>query len=183
MDDTPLRLTLREETPADHVAIRAIHIAAFGQAEEADLVDALRRAGAVLVSLAAEVDGGLVGHILFSRMFVESVPAVALAPVAVHPSWQRRGIGGELIRRGLDMLRDRREEIVIVLGHPDYYPRFGFSRDMAKAIEHPFPPEAFMALELRPGALAVVNGKVRYADAFGLTFSTHVEGAAAPVAG
>ena len=111
-------------------------------------------------------------HILFSRMSVETsegpVAAAALAPIAVLPELQRRGIGGELIRYGLDLLRARGERIVIVLGDPDYYPRFGFSRDKARPLESPFPPEAYMALELQPGALDGVRGRVRYAAAFGL---------------
>ena len=112
------------------------------------------------------------GHILFSRMSIETasdrVPAVALAPMAVLPEQQRRGIGGKLIKQGLDLLRGQGEQVVIVLGHPDYYPRFGFSTDKALSLVSPFSPEAFMALELRPGALAGVRGKVRYPDAFGL---------------
>ena len=87
-------------------------------------------------------------------------PAVALAPVAVLPEHQRRGAGSQLIRSGLELLRDRAETIVLVLGWPDYYPRFGFSTQLASAIEHPFPPEAFMALELHPGALRNVRGRV-----------------------
>lgn len=114
----------------------------------------------------------VVAHILFSRMSIETstgrVAAVALAPIAVLPERQRRGIGGKLIRYGLDLLRGRGERIVIVLGDPDYYPRFGFSRGKARLLESPFPPEAFMALELEPGALDGVRGKVRYAAAFGL---------------
>jgi putative acetyltransferase len=96
------------------------------------------------------------------------VPAAALAPVAVFPDHQRRGIGGQLIRSGLDLLRERGEQIVIVLGHPGYYPRFGFSSEKARSLASPFPPEAFMAMELSPGALDGIRGKVRYPAAFGL---------------
>lgn len=90
-----------------------------------------------------------------------SVPAVALAPMAVLPERQRRGIGGTLIQHGLDLLRDRGERIVSVVGHPAYYPRFGFSSDKARALDSPFPRDAFMALELTPGALEGVQGRVR----------------------
>ena len=88
--------------------------------------------------------------------------------MAVMPEQQRRGIGGQMIRHGLDWLRGRGERIVLVLGHPEYYPRFGFSSDRAHALASPFPPEAFMALELSPGALDGIRGTVRYPEAFGL---------------
>jgi putative acetyltransferase len=98
----------------------------------------------------------------------EPVPAVALAPVAVLPEQQGKGIGGKLIRHGLDRLRAQGEQVVIVLGHPKYYSRFGFSTDKASSLASPFPTEAFMVIELSPGALDGVHGKVRYPDAFGL---------------
>jgi putative acetyltransferase len=152
--------------------IRLIHRAAFGEPDEADLTDQLREHGDVLLSLIAEVDQQVVGHILFSRMFVDTtdaaIPAVALAPMAVLPSHQRRGIGGSLIRTGLDLLRDAGERAVIVLGHREYYPRFGFSCEKARLLLSPFPPDAYMALELMPGALEGVRGRVRYPAAFGL---------------
>ena len=165
--------TVRPEAAGDRLAIRHVNEAAFGTSEEADLVDVLRADGAVLLSAVAEVDGQIVGHILFSRMTVETstgaVPAAALAPMAVMPAHQRRGLGSRLIGYGLDGVRDRGERIVIVLGHPTYYPRFGFSSERARSLEHPFSPEAFMALELVPGALDGVRGRVRYPPAFGLS--------------
>ena len=91
-----------------------------------------------------------------------------MAPMAVLPEQQHRGIGGKLIKDGLDLLRRQGEQVVIVVGHPDYYPRFGFSTDKARSLASPFPPEVFMALELRLGALDGVRGKVRYPGAFGL---------------
>jgi putative acetyltransferase len=97
-----------------------------------------------------------------------SMPVVALAPVAVLPAWQRRGIGGLLIRDGLERLHDDGERIVIVVGHPKYYPRFGFRRPDPGAIEHPFPVEAFMARELTPHAFDGIRGRVKYPSAFGL---------------
>jgi putative acetyltransferase len=163
---------VRTETEADYPTIRQVNEAAFGTTEEADLVDALRAGGLALLSLVAESDGLVVGHVLFSRMSIETpdgtVPAVALAPMAVSPLYQRQGIGGRLIRRGLDTLREQAERIVIVVGHAAYYPRFGFSTASAAALESPFPPEVFMALELSPGALARVRGRVRYPEAFGI---------------
>ncbi len=161
-------MTVRAETADDVSAIRSVNAEAFGRADEAALVENLRSEGAVLCSLVAETEGRAVGHILFTRMWIETIPAVALAPMAVLTEYQRQGVGQMLVRRGLDLLRERGERIVIVLGHPDYYPRFGFSPEKARGLESPFPPEAFMALELVPGALSGVQGKVRYAAAFGL---------------
>lgn len=163
---------IRLETEGDRAAIHEVNSAAFGRADEAELVDNLRREGAVLASIVAEVDGRVVGHVLFSRMFIETqagpVEAAALAPVAVLPEFQRRAIGGTLIRHGLELLRRQGERIAIVLGWPEYYPRFGFSVEKAAGLESPFPREAYMALELSSGALDGVRGKVKYAAAFGL---------------
>ncbi|MEQ1934756.1 MAG: N-acetyltransferase [Fimbriimonadaceae bacterium] len=171
--DDSVRIRLENnESVEERLAIRAINEAAFGGADESDLVDKLRADGHAIVSLVAELDTGIVGHIMFSRMWVRTstalVPAVALAPVAVIPEHQRRGIGGRLIRYGLELLQGRSERIVIVLGHPDYYPRFGFSTDKAKFIESPFPSEAFMAMELSTDALSGIRGKVVYPPAFGI---------------
>ena len=166
-------LILRREQPAERAAIRSLNEAAFGRRDESDLIDRLRTEGAVLASFVAEHDERIVGHILFSRMLIETtavpISAVALAPMAVMPEQQRRGIGGQMIRHGLDWLRGRGERIVLVLGHPEYYPRFGFSSDRAHALASPFPPEAFMALELSSGALDGIRGTVRYPEAFGLS--------------
>jgi putative acetyltransferase len=136
------------------------------------LVDRLRTEGVVLASLVAEIPEKIVGHILFSRMSIEtaggSVGVAALAPIAVLPEHQRQGIGGRLIRHGLNLLRRREERIVIVVGHPGYYPRFGFSSEKARSLEGPFPRDAFMAMDLSLGALDGVCGKVRYQPAFGI---------------
>ena len=156
----------------ERATIRAIIAAAFGRSDEADLVDKLRADEHALISLVALLDGGIVGHIMFSRMWINTpsglVSAVALAPLAVLPEHQRKGIGGLLIRHGLDLLRGRGERIVIVVGDPDYYPRFGFSPDKAKLLESPFPAEAFMAMELSAGALDEMQGRVVYPQAFGI---------------
>lgn len=165
-------MIVRSEYPEDYAAIRHVNEEAFRSLDEADLVDALRIEGVALASFVAEIKKRIVGHILFSRMLIETtgnlLPAVALAPMAVLPEQQGRGIGGKLIRHGLNWLRGEGEQIVIVLGHPKYYPRFGFSTENARSLASPFPPEAFMALELIPGALNGVHGKVRYAKSFGL---------------
>ncbi len=160
-------MTVRDEIAEDGPAVRFINEDAFGRPDEAELIENLRAEGAVLCSLIAEEHGRVVGHILFTRMWVDTIPAVALAPMAVLTEYQRQGIGQRLVRHGLDRLREQGERIVIVLGHPDYYPRFGFSV-AARGLESPFPPEAYMAMELEPGALIGVRGRVRYAAAFGL---------------
>ncbi len=168
-------MIVRREDPSDsqeRSVVHSIHEAAFGRPDEADLVDKLRSEGATLLSLVAELEQQIVGHILFTRMWIETstgpVSAAALAPVAVLPAHQRLGIGEQLIRGGLELLRAQGERIVIVLGHPDYYSRFGFSSQKAHSLESPFPPEGFMALELSLGALEGVRGKVRYPASFGL---------------
>lgn len=167
-----MRTTIRPESPADLDAIRQVNCLAFGQDDETRLVDALRDGGFVRVSLVAEQDGQIVGHILFSDLPIittsGTVPALALAPMAVLPEFQRQGIGSELVRRGLDVCREQGHRIVIVLGHPDFYPRFGFSSDLAQPLLSPFSGEAWMALELVPGALEGVAGRVEYPPPFGV---------------
>lgn len=171
-ESEPHRIVVRGENAEDYRAIRVVNEAAFGQVDEADLVDALRNEGVVLASFVAQLEDQIVGHILFSRMGIETgagvVSAVALAPMAVLPEYQRQGIGGKLIRHGLAWMREQGEQIVLVVGHPDYYPRFGFSTNKARSLVSPFPGDAFMALELNSGALDGVSGEVRYPAAFGL---------------
>jgi putative acetyltransferase len=163
---------LRSEHPGDRQQVRKLNQAAFQRSDEADLIDGLRAEGAVLLSLVAELDGQIIGHILFSRMTIEttqnSVAAASLAPMAVLPDHQGRGVGSRLIQHGLAELRERGEQIVIVLGHKDYYPRFGFTSENARHLESPFPPDVYMALELFEGALANIRGRVKYPAAFGL---------------
>ena len=165
-------LVIRCEEAADEPAVRTVNESAFGRPDEADLVNGLRKEGVVILSLVAEMRKQVVGHVLFSRIWIDrpdaSLAAVALAPIAVLPDHQRNGIGGRLIRSGLDSLRNQGERIAIVLGHPDYYPRFGFSTEKARLIASPFPPDAFMAVELSINALGGIRGKVRYPVAFGL---------------
>jgi len=160
------------QSPDDRAGVRAVNIAAFGRIDEADLVDALRGDEHALISLVAELEGRIVGHIFFSRIWITSaggaVSAVSLAPVAVLPDYQRKGIGTRLIQHGLELIKNRGERIVIVAGHPGYYPRFGFSAEKARPLESPFPPEAFMAMELCPGALDGVRGPVIYPPIFGI---------------
>ena len=159
-----------EETPDDFEAIAALNRAAFGGEEEVEIIDRLRRDGLFALSLVERDANTIVGHILFSVLDVtvdgRAVRAVALAPIAVAPARQRSGIGSRLVRHGLNALKDRGYEAVIVLGHPDYYPRFGFSAALATKLAAPFSGAAFMALELKPDALAGASGAVRYPRAF-----------------
>jgi putative acetyltransferase len=162
---------IRDATPRDHAAIRAVNQHAFGQAEEADLVEQLRVDGDVVVELVEEGDGALRGHILYSRLPIErgreTMQAAALAPVSVLPAFQRAGIGKALTQAGNARCAALGLSAIVVLGHPDYYPRFGFSARAAESLEAPFSGPAFMALELQPGALRA-GGRVRYAKAFGV---------------
>jgi putative acetyltransferase len=168
----PSPIHIRPETPPDASAVRQVNEQAFGRAVEADLVDALRDAGAAILSLVAETDGEVVGHVLFSPLAIETATgtreAVALAPLAVVPERQRQGIGTRLVEDGLARLRDGGHGAVVVIGHAAYYPRFGFQRARPWGLEVEFevPDEAFMALELVPGALAGCAGTVRYRPEF-----------------
>lgn len=162
---------IRPETAADWKAIDEVNCMAFGRPDEARLVEELRDGGFVRVSLVAERNGQVVGHILFSDLPIiseaRSVSALSLAPMAVRPEYQRQGIGQLLAKQGLEMCRDLGHQIVVVLGHPDFYPRFGFSSKLAAQLAAPFSGDAFMALELAPGSLNGVEGRVCYPPPFG----------------
>ena len=167
-----LMLTIRQETPEDIAAIRHINEQAFGGTVEADIVEKLRHRGALTLSLVAMQNNEIIGHIAFSPVKVESerssFEAIALAPMAILPAYQHRGIGSQLVRAGLEECRRLGYKAVIVLGHPDYYPRFGFvpASTFNLRCEYPVPEEAFMALELSTGALANVSGIVKYQPEF-----------------
>lgn len=158
---------IRLAAPTDAAAIRDVVAAAFGQPDEADLVDRLRADGDVLVELVAEHGGTVVGHVLFSRLGIGPIEGAALAPLAVAPDRQRTGVGVALTRAGIDRCRELGVPAIVVLGHADYYPRFGFSPALARPLEAPFSGPSFMAMELVPGALAR-GGRLRYAPAFGI---------------
>jgi putative acetyltransferase len=205
---------IRPERRADEAGIRRVNEAAFGRPAEADLVDALRAAGAVIGSLVAEEEGEVVGHILFSPATLASHsesganplpdpdepngvaesgwpqgpigvspsappqalgvalgegehPIAALGPMAVLPAWQGRGVGSQLVRAGLDVCRAAGYDLVIVLGHRDYYPRFGFQPAPPLGIRWEHGADRnFMVQALRPGALAGAGGVVRYRPEF-----------------
>jgi putative acetyltransferase len=157
---------VRLENADDLEAVRDVNRLAFGGEDEARLVDALRAGGFARLSLVAEEGERVVGHLLFSDLPIETrqgtVHALALAPLAVIPARQRQGIGTLLVREGLRLCAERGHRVVVVLGHPAYYPRFGFSARLAERLKAPFAGESFMALELVPGALQGVVGDVRY---------------------
>jgi putative acetyltransferase len=159
---------VRSATAADHSAIRAVVDAAFAGPAESRIVDGVRSESAALVELVAEADGEVVGHVLFSRMTVTPARFIAaLGPLAVRPDRQGLGHGAALSRAGIEAVRALGAEAVVVLGHPGYYPRFGFSHAAASSIASPYSDRpAFMALELTPGALAV-QLRADYPEAFG----------------
>lgn len=164
-------ITIREEQPEDIEAIHHMEEQAFGQPDEADLVDALRRADAFVLSLVALSDGEIVGHILFTRGTIEDDhsdhDALALGPLAVLPSYQNRGIGTQLMEKGLEMCEKAGHNVVFLLGHPNYYPRFGFVKGSTKGIGNEYnADDAFMVKELSVGALERTKGVAKYHPEF-----------------
>jgi putative acetyltransferase len=162
---------IRDVEHRDYTAIRAVLRHAFPTDEEANLVEQLRADGDVLVELVAATDMAIQGHILYSPLAIErdgeTLKAAALAPVAVLPAFQKQGLGSALIRAGNAQCAELGLDAIVVLGHADYYPRFGFSAATAESLEAPFSGPHFMALELKPGVLRA-GGRVRYAKAFGV---------------
>jgi putative acetyltransferase len=164
---------VRLEHPGDEAAIAQVTDAAFGRPDESRIVDAIRRAGHSAISLVAVDDNEVVGHILFTYVAIDPPRPVAdvrgLAPMAVLPSRQRQGIGSTLVEEGLRACARAGARAVVVLGHPEFYPRFGFRPASAYGLgcEYPVLGEAFMAIELVPGALAGRTGLVRYLSEFG----------------
>jgi putative acetyltransferase len=165
-------VAILHERPEDANAIRFVLEEAFGQSIEADLVDALRRRGALTLSLVALREDEVVGHIVFSPVTIESpesrFDAIGLGPMAVLPPYQGKGIGSQLVRIGLEQCRQAGHEIVVVLGHPDFYGRFGFvpTRHRGLHCEFDVPDGVFMVMELRQGALAGRGGLVKYQPEF-----------------
>ncbi|TGQ07938.1 MULTISPECIES: N-acetyltransferase [unclassified Mesorhizobium] len=160
-------MSIRAATPRDREAIRLVEEHAFGQQAEAGLVDALVTGGDAVVELVAEEDGQVVGHILFSRLYVQNggkrFAAVALAPLAVEPSFHGTGIGGALIREAHVRLKEAGETLAVVLGDPTYYGRFGYAHDRAAKFESEYQGEALQALAWGD---APETGRLVYATAF-----------------
>lgn len=145
---------IRYARPEDHAAIAEVNDLAFGQPDETRLIERLRADGDVLFELVAVEGGQVVGHILFSRLFADRAEMfAALAPVAVRPGLQRAGTGSALVRAGLDSAKEFGAHGVLVLGHRDYYPRFGFSPETAAQVASPYSGSpSFMAIALEKGA-------------------------------
>ena len=166
-------IKIRYGCPADIEAIQHLYEAAFAGPGEAALVNALRGDGKLLISLVAEQEGEIVGHIAFSRVFPEqsarTIFLVGLAPMAALPGRQRKGIGSRLVQKGLRECRRIGVAGVVVLGHPEYYPRFGFQLASRFGLhsEYDVLDELFMALDLVLGAFSEIKGLVRYQSEFG----------------
>ncbi len=165
-----MAVAIRPERPDDAEAVAAVHRAAFGQDEEPAIVERLRAGPDFLpdLSLVAEEDGAVVGHTILSRAHLDGRPVLALGPIGVLPDRQREGIGASLMQASLDAARAAGEALVVLLGHPTYYPRFGFVPASTLGIAPPYDvaDEVFMALELQPGA-AQGGGRFAYSPAFG----------------
>ncbi len=167
-----MKIQIRQATTEDINPIKKINTAAFETQAEARLVDTLRDSGIPLISLVAEVDERIVGHILFSPVTLSDksadVKIAGLAPMAVMPDHQNQGIGTALVRKGLQHCKSKEYQAAVVLGHPDYYPRFGFvpgSRFGIKS-EYDVPDEVFMVKELVAGILTGYSGVVKYHQLF-----------------
>jgi putative acetyltransferase len=163
-------MRVRPEAQADHAAVHEINLAAFGGETEARLVALLREQARPVVSLVAEDAGIVIGHIMFSPVSLHGFRGLmmGLAPMAVAPARQRAGIGSALVRAGLERCREIGAQAVVVLGHPDFYPRFGFlpAARLGLCCEYDVPAEAFMVLELESHALRGATGTVSYHRAF-----------------
>ena len=157
-------LAIRDERPADCAAVHRVVASAFGRSTEAELVDHLRVAGDTVISLVAEHEGLIVGHILLTKMHA-AFPALALAPVSVIPPSQRRGIGSALIAAGITRARSEGWTAVFVLGDPSFYQRFGFDVGAAAGFTSPYAGPHFMVLGLAPSFTAT-TGELRHARAF-----------------
>ena len=164
-------MLIRAEKENDREAVFAVNVLAFKTPAEATLVDVLREQASPVVSLVAEDNGIVVGHIMFSPVYLSGYPelnVMGLAPMAVAPEHQRKGIGSALVRAGLEQCRQLGFVAVVVLGHPEYYPRFGFSPSSRFGIDSDYkvPEEVFMAMELEPESLSGKTGRVKYHVAF-----------------
>ena len=169
-----MQTLIRNEKPGDYPGIKKVNDLAFGQPNEGVLIEKLRENSAFIkeLSLIAELDGKIIGHILFFPIWIRKdqnkYRSLALAPMSVMPEYQKKGIGSQLIIKGIETTRDQGFKSIIVLGHEFYYPKFGFAPASQWNIKAPFdvPDEVFMALELIPGRLEGVSGIVEYPKEF-----------------
>ena len=165
-------IIIRPEVPEDHQKIRTINLSAFETDVEANLIEALRRSGIPLISLVAEQNGELVGHILFSPVRMEGsgsdVSIAGLAPMAIFPEYQKQGIGTLMIEEGVKRCHEAGYAAIVVLGHPQYYQKFGFIPSVRFGIrsEYDVPDDVFMVRELDRGALDGCKGTVKYHEVF-----------------
>ena len=155
---------VRDESPGDWKAIYQVVSSAFGRLSEAELVGALREAGDSILSLLADDDGQIIGHVLLSKMDAP-FSALALAPVSVIPPRQRSGVGSALIKRTVSRARDGGWAAIFVLGDPNYYKRFGFDQEATAGFTSPYGGRHFMVLKLSP-SLPAATGVLRHAPAF-----------------
>jgi putative acetyltransferase len=165
-------MIIRPEKIADIDRIREINISAFGEKTEADLVDALRKSEIPLISLVAEEGNSVIGHIMFSPVTIDNgcsaISLAGLGPMAVLSGFQRQGVGSMLVKEGLIQCKQAGYSAVVVLGHPEYYPRFGFVPTVNYRIksEYDVPENVFMIIELTDGALGDCHGIVKYHECF-----------------
>ena len=159
------KTAFRPSEPEDRLAILAVQRRAFGGETEARLVDSLIDGPVPTISMVADLDGMIVGHILLSQLEGPE-KSLALAPLGVDPEWRDFLIGTELTNRAIARAREEGWQSIFVLGDPVYYGRFGFKSELARHVKTPYPGPAFQALELAPGAVADYRGAVRYAGAF-----------------
>lgn len=161
-------IEIREELPADVTAIRQVNNRAFEQDQEGNIVDALRSNGAALLSLVASLNGQVVGHIMYTPSSVGPLSGAALGPMAVLPEHQRQGIGRQLIEAGNRKLKDAGYAFIVVVGHADYYPRFGFrpASNHGLTCEWDVPDNVFMVLALNPATMQGVSGLAKYRHEF-----------------
>jgi len=172
--DLNVRFVIRPERENDILKIREVNDSAFGQKNEGILIERLRQTDNFIpeLSLVAERNDEIVGHILFYPVIIRSATAkyhsLSLGPMAVSPEYQRQGIGSRLVKEGLEAAKTLGHKSVIVVGHPEYYPRFGFKPASQWKIKVPFdlPDEVFLALELVIDELKCKSGTVEYPEEF-----------------
>lgn len=175
----PLNFLVRLELPHDVAVVRDVHTRAFGRPDEANLVDALRHQARPFIALVALNGSSPVGHVCFSPVTIEPdgnpsnpldplISWLGLGPLAVAPEWQRNGVGSLLVRAGLEECGRQGCKAVVLVGHPEYYPRFGFVPASSKGLrcEFPVPDDVFMVKELEAGCLDDRSGLVRYHPLF-----------------
>jgi len=164
-------IEIRDEQPDDIDAVREVNRQAFGQPDEGRIVDALREHDGVLVSLVAVIHGTVVGHIMFSPLTVGSLVGAGLGPMAVLPEYQRRGIGSRLVRQGLERLRRDGCPFIVVIGHPEFYPRFGFQPAGARGLscQWEVDADAFMVAVLNADVSGNLAGMAKYRPEFSTT--------------